>query len=158
MDFAYDLVYASGPLIDEVIVPTTVYPQGESAYVRVSVVARRIPSLDDKATMVKSYTVTVNGNTTGVSINVSLKPGENGAFNGTLELKSLREMILNPFVAPSTHVDYSIGVGGLERDVRVYAYPDYTYLYAGLGSLAVIASVILIVSARRLRLGGSTAA
>ncbi|MCX6654978.1 MAG: hypothetical protein NTY03_07625 [Candidatus Bathyarchaeota archaeon] len=67
-------------------------------------------------------------------------------------------MALNSFAAPSTHVDYSIGVGGLERNVRVYAYLDYTYLYAGLGSLAVIASVILIVSARRPRLGGSTAA
>ena len=108
--------------------------------------------MDSKTTVVKSYPVTVNGNLTGVSITVSLKSGENGTFNETLELKSSREMVLNPFAAPSTHVDYRIGVGGLERDVRVYAYPDYTYLYAGLGSLAVIVSTILIMRVRRARL------
>jgi hypothetical protein len=149
VEYASDIVFASGPLIDEVMVPAEVYPQGEVAYVSISVVARRIPSEAPNATMNKTYPVTVNGNTTGVSIAISLEPNDRGTFNATLELRSPSEVMLNPFATPSTHVDYHIGVGGLERDVRVYAYPDYTYLIAGLGTLVVIASAILVLRTRR---------
>jgi hypothetical protein len=75
--------------------------------------------------------------------------GESRTFNATVELQSPREMMLNPLATPSTHVDYTIVVGGLERDVRLYAYPDYSYLYVGFGTLAVLAVVVLIIRARR---------
>jgi hypothetical protein len=73
------------------------------------------------AAWVKSYPVSVNGNLTGVSIPVSLMSGESRTFNATLELNSLREVMLNPFTAPSTYVDYTIKVGGIERELWVYS-------------------------------------
>jgi hypothetical protein len=58
-------------------------------------------------------------------------------------------MMLNPFAPPSTHANYMIEVGGLEREVTLYSYPDYTYLIAGFGVLVVLASAVFIVRARR---------
>ncbi|MCX6654442.1 MAG: hypothetical protein NTY03_04890 [Candidatus Bathyarchaeota archaeon] len=145
-----DVIPASGILLTELYVPAKVYPHGETSFIEVSITASRMQVGLSPAAWVKSYPVSVNGNTTGVSIPVSLMSGESRTFNVTLEIQSPRDMMLNPFTAPSTHVDYTIKVGGIERETTVYAYPDYTYLYAGLVSVAVFASAILIVRARRL--------
>ncbi len=78
-----------------------------------------------------------------------MKLGEREVFKATIELPGTREVVLNPFASSSNHVDYTIGVGGLQRKVTVYAYPDYTYLYVGLGALGVLTSAVFIIRARR---------
>jgi hypothetical protein len=144
-----DVIPASGILLTELYVPAKVYPHGETSFVEVSITASRMQVGLSPAAWVKSYPVSVNGNLTGVSIPVSLMSGESRTFNVTLEIPSPREMMLNPFATPSTHIEYTVVVGGLERDVRIYAYPDYTYLYVGLGTLAVLAAAVFIIRARR---------
>jgi len=144
-----DVIPAAGLLITELSVPAEIYPLGDTSYIKVSVIASRMPGELSPVAWAKSYPVTVNGKVTGASIPVSLMAGESRTFNATLELQSPREMMLNPLTSPSTHVYYTIEVGGFKRKVTLYAYPDYTYLYVGLGTLAVLASAVFIIRARR---------
>jgi hypothetical protein len=146
---ASDEVYASGPLIEGLIVPEEVYPSGETAYVKISVVGRMMPGEAPRATGLHYYPIMVNGSSTGIT--VPFDPNNLGAFNVSagIELESSREMMWNPFAPPSNHIDYYIGVGGLQRRVTVYSYPDYTYLYSGLAALVVLTSVVFIFRARR---------
>jgi hypothetical protein len=144
-----DVIPASGILLTELYVPAKVYPYGETSFVEVGITASRMQVGLSPVAWVKSYPVSVNGNLTGVSIPVSLMSGESRTFNVTLEIQSPRNMMLNPFTSPSTHANYMIEVGGLEREVTLYSYPDYTYLIAGFGVLVVLASAVFIVRARR---------
>jgi hypothetical protein len=144
-----DVFPAAGILITELSVPVEAYPLDETVYVNISVIASRMPGELSPVAWAKSYPITVNGNVTGVTIPVSLMAGESRTFNATLVIPSPREMRLNPLATPSTYVDYTVIVGGLERDVRLYAWPDYTYLIVGLGIIVIIASAILIMKVRR---------
>jgi hypothetical protein len=100
-----------------------------------------------------SFPVSINGKETNVvapvPITVLDSEGEVKTFSTTTQLTGGREAMLNPFASPSSHIDYTIGMGGVERKVSVYAYPDYTYLFVGLGALVVISSAIFIFRVRR---------
>ena len=146
---ASDTIYAAGPLWDDLIVPADVYPSGETAYVNVTVVGRMMRGEPPYATGLQYYPIMVNGSSRGITVPLDLSQG--GAFNVSagIELTSPREMMWNPFTPPTNHLDYYIGVGGLQRRVTVYSYPDYTYLYSGLAALIVLTSVVFILKARR---------
>jgi hypothetical protein len=139
-------------------IPEVIYTQGDNVQVEVSVIAQSTINLIKPLGVTGGYDVpltsenfyfSVNGNTTVAFVPVLVKPGESKVFKATLELPGTREVMLNPFASPSNHVDYTIGVGSLQRKVTVYAYPDYTYLYAGLGALIVFTSAVFIVRRRR---------
>ncbi len=132
-------------------IPPSVYTYFPNVNATVNVVVTVKVLIPLNATI--SYPISVNGIETKVifpvTISSSVCEGDEKPFSGTISLSGGREVILNPFATPFTHVNYVIGVGGVERSISVYAYPDYSYLFAGLGVLVVLASVVVLLRARR---------
>ncbi len=151
---ATTILSSSGPWeIINIDVPEIVRAVGDSAEVEIRVTARSTivymmlsiaPTYYDVPIPAEEFPILVNGYATGSSVSVRLRPGESRDFKATIALNATGELMFNPFASPSSHVVYSIAVGGLERRVAVYSYPDYTLFYFLLPATAALVTLLLL--------------
>ncbi len=66
----------------------------------------------------------VNNKTTPITVTIAMPANSNRNFTTELALAGGRQMMFVPVMQPTQYTSYTIDIGGVEKTVSVYAYPD----------------------------------
>jgi hypothetical protein len=84
------------------------------------------------------FVTEVNNKTTPVTVTIAMPANSDRNFTVELALPGGRQVMYIPLMQPSQYTTYTIDIGGIERTVNVYAYPDISgFIY--------IANIIVVV-------------
>ena len=80
----------------------------------------------------------VNNKTTPITLTIAMAANSKQNFTTDLALIAGRQLMFLPIMQPTQYTSYTINIGGVEKTVSVYAYPDISgFIY--------IADIIVVV-------------